>query len=283
MRQGVSWTTGFPRRLRSNKACEQAGIGERRTIYNRPRSPTEAADTKCLVKSADDDTMARRSLGTAQLFRDRADAGRALGSLLSQYRGHSNVLVLGLPRGGIPVAYEVALAIDAELDALIVRKISVEAYPELAIGAVADGGGLYVNERLVRELGISETLLDSRVVNARDELREYQQAYRGNHRAPAINGRVVIVVDDGIATGASMKVALQSVRTSNPAELVCAVPVAPTDFAERLNGFADRFFCVLPVSEFRAVGQFYENFDQVPRDEVRRLLVNAREMQSRRA
>ena len=216
-------------------------------------------------------------------FRNRTEAGRALGDMLARYRECSDVLVLGLPRGGVPVAYEVANAIDAELGVLIVRKVSLDIYPEFAIGAVADWDGLYVNEELVRELGISEDLLDSRITHAREELRRYQEAYRGNLQSPVIEGRIVIVVDDGIATGASMKVALQTVRTLNPAELVCAIPVAPADFAERLNGYADQFYCVLRAPELRAVGEFYANFDQVPEVSVRQFLEKAHGKRSYRA
>lgn len=220
---------------------------------------------------------------TRRTFRDRTDAGGAVASLLRQYRHRSDVLVLGLPRGGIPVAYEVAMAINAELDALIVRKISLAPYPELAIGAIADGGYVYANDDLLRDLGITEQVFNARLASAQNELSRYQRVYRGNDPPPVIDGRVVIVVDDGIATGASMKVALQSVRALNPTELVCAVPVAPSDSAQRLNGLVDRFFCVLSAPEFRAVGEFYENFNQVSEDEVCRLLANARELRKNRA
>lgn len=221
--------------------------------------------------------MERKPSVITRIFPNRTEAGRALGGLLRQCNHSSDALVLGLPRGGIPVAYEVARALNAEMDALLVRKISIASYPELAIGAVADGGVVYVNHELLRELGISERAFHERLAIENAELLRRQRVFRGDRQPPAINGRLVFVVDDGIATGASMKVALQSVRALNPAEVVCAVPVAPTDFEQRLAGCADRFFCVLSVSDFRAVGQFYENFDQVSESEVCRLLTKARE------
>lgn len=221
--------------------------------------------------------MEQRPFAIKRIFPNRTDAGRALGNLLRQYSHRPDALVLGLPRGGIPVAYEVAKALHAELDALIVRKVSVASYPELAVGAVADGGVVYVNHEILRELGISQWAFDERLAVEKNELLRRQRLYRGNHQPPVICGRLVFVVDDGIATGASMKVALQAVRALHPSEVVCAVPVAPTDFEQRLAGCADRFFCVLPISDFRAVGEFYENFDQVSDLEVCQLLTKAHE------
>ena len=204
-------------------------------------------------------------------FRDRADAGRALVRALAHYAG-AETLVLGLPRGGVPVAYEVARALGAELDVLVVRKLGVPFQPELAMGAIASGGALARNEDVIRLAGVSAAQF-ARVRAAEDaELRRREALFRGRRAWPRIAGRVVIVVDDGLATGASMRAALAALRSLKPARLVVAVPVAPADAALRLADAADEFVCLEAPADFAAVGQFYEDFRQTTDEDVRALL-----------
>lgn len=205
-------------------------------------------------------------------FLDRADAGKALAAKLFEYRGLPDLLVLGLPRGGVPVAYEVATALGAELDVLIVRKIGAPSFPELAVGAIASGGALYVNEDIKHELGVTEELFQTEVARETEELHRREHLYRKARRRLRVSGRTVIVVDDGVATGASMLAALLALKSLKPAALICAIPVAPPETAEKLTQVADRLVCVELAANFRAVGQFYQIFDQTSDEEVCRLL-----------
>lgn len=209
-------------------------------------------------------------------FRDRADAGRALARALARYRGEPDLLVLGLPRGGVPVAAEVARVLGAELDVLVVRKLGVPFQPELAMGAIASGGALARNEDVIRLAGVGAAQFE-RVRAAEDaELRRREALFRGERPPLRVAGRVVIVVDDGLATGASMRAALVALRGLRPARLVAAVPVASPDAAQRLAGVADEFVCVLAPGSFAAVGQFYEDFGQTTDADVRALLARPR-------
>ena len=206
-------------------------------------------------------------------FRDRVDAGRALARALAHHGG-ADTLVLGLPRGGVPVAYEVARALDAELDVVVVRKLGVPFQPELAMGAVASGGALARNEDVIRLAGVSEAQFERVRASEEAELRRREALFRGRRPAPRVAGRVVIVVDDGLATGASMLAALAALRSLKPARLVAAVPVAPPDAAARLAG-ADEFVCLDAPAGFAAVGQFYQDFGQTSDEDVRALLRRA--------
>lgn len=212
---------------------------------------------------------------SAQLFRNRTAAGRALAQRLQHYAGRGDVIVLGLPRGGVPVAYEVATALGAELDVLVVRKLGVPFHPELAMGAIASGGAVYLNDEVVRMAGVNERQLQAVLERERLELTRREQQYRARRSPIDISDRIVIVVDDGMATGASMRAGLSALRNLGPARLIAAVPVAPADAAGRLVDLADEFVCVSTPAEFRAVGQFYEHFEQVDDDEVRELLARA--------
>jgi putative phosphoribosyl transferase len=191
---------------------------------------------------------------------------------LTAHRGRPDVVVLGLARGGVPVGWEIAAALTAPLDVFLVRKLGVPGWQELAMGAIASGGGRVVNDRLVRSLGITSEQLDAAIARETDELQRREVAYRGGNRGIDLNGREVILVDDGIATGASMFAALQTVRASDPARLVVAVPVGPRSAYRRLRTEVDEVvFAVMP-ERFEAVGEVFEDFHQVTDDEVQTAL-----------
>ncbi|MDT5128042.1 MAG: putative phosphoribosyl transferase, partial [Mycobacterium sp.] len=200
------------------------------------------------------------------------EAGRVLAGLLAAHRGRPAVIVLGLARGGVPVGWEIAAALQAPLDVFLVRKLGVPNWPELAMGAIASGGGRVVNDHLIRSRGVTSEQLDAAIGRETDELRRREAAYRGGDHVVDLGGREVILVDDGIATGASMFAALQAVRASGPARVVVAVPVGPRSAYRRLREQVDEVvFAVMP-DRFEAVGQVYADFHQVTDDEVRATL-----------
>jgi putative phosphoribosyl transferase len=208
-------------------------------------------------------------------FRDRMEAGRLLAELLREYAGRDDVIVLALPRGGVPVAYEVAQALGAPLDVFVVRKLGVPGHEELAMGAVATGGVLVLDEGLVRALGIPEEEL-RRVVDA--ELRELERRdaeYRGDREPPDVEGKTVILVDDGLATGSTMRAAALAVRRLNPARVVVAVPVAAEETCDAFREVVDDVVCGVTPTPFRAVGLWYEDFSQTTDEDVRNLLEGA--------
>jgi putative phosphoribosyl transferase len=210
------------------------------------------------------------------LFRDRIDAGRTLAESLRQYRGQ-NVLVLGIPRGGVPLAAEVAEAIEGELDVIVARKLGAPGSRELAIGAVTSNGGRYLNESLIEEIGVSDQYLERITAAEMDEAHRRETRFREDRPAPKIEDRTVIVVDDGLATGATMRASVRSVRLSAPAQLIVAVPVGSREACEGLEEEADEVVCLHRPETFWAIGGFYENFeptedDEVRDDEVRRIL-----------
>ncbi len=204
-------------------------------------------------------------------FRDRVEAGRILAERLSAYRG-KDVLVLGIPRGGVPVAAEVARSLDAELDVLVARKLGAPGQEELAIGAVTANGGEFVNEELVGYLGVSQAYLERVKRGQMDEARRREALFRGNRPAEQIQGRVVILVDDGLATGATMRAAARSVRRHRPARLIVAVPVGSREACADLRGEADEVVCPRIPDYFGAVGYFYENFQPTEDAEVQSIL-----------
>ena len=211
-----------------------------------------------------------RIFGPEPLFRDRRDAGRALAARLERYRGW-DALVLGLPRGGVVVAAEVARQLDAELDVVVARKLGAPISPEVAIGAVTASERV-LNEELIRELDVSEAYLSGVTAVEQREARRREAWLRGNRPPPRIAGRSVIVVDDGLATGATMRAAVRSVRKQSPAHLVVAVPVGAREACEALRAEADEVVCLHAPASFGAVGSYYLRFDQTSDDEVRRLL-----------
>jgi putative phosphoribosyl transferase len=214
--------------------------------------------------------LARRN--ARRTFRDRRDAGRVLAEELASYRGKDNLVVLGLARGGVPVGWEVASVLHAPLDVFLVRKLGVPQWEELAMGAIATGGGVVVNDNLVRNLGISDEQLQAAIDRETEELNRRESAYRGGRGPVDIAGNTVILVDDGIATGASMLAAVRAVRAANPAKVVVAVPVGPESACQQLAEEADDVVCATMPPGFEAVGQVFEDFHQVTDDEVRELL-----------
>ena len=214
--------------------------------------------------------LARRN--ARRTFRDRREAGQVLAEALSSYRGKDNLLVLGLARGGVPVGWEVADFLRAPLDVFLVRKLGVPQWQELAMGALASGGGLVVNDSLIQNLGISDEQLQAAIDRETEELHRRERAYRGDHPPADVEGKTVILVDDGIATGASMLAAVRAVRAANPAQIVVAVPVGPPSACRQLGGEADDVVCATMPPGFEAVGQVFADFHQVTDDEVRELL-----------
>ena len=214
--------------------------------------------------------LTRRDAG--RVFRDRREAGDVLARELASYRDRSNVQVLGLARGGVPVGAQVAHALHAPLDVFLVRKLGVPQWEELAMGALASGGGVVINESLVRSLGISDDHMQAAIERETDELHRREHAYRGDRPPLALGGKTVILVDDGIATGASMLAAVRAVRAEAPAAVVVAVPVGPQSTCRDLAAEADDVVCAMTPPGFEAVGQVYEDFHQVTDDEVRELL-----------
>ena len=206
------------------------------------------------------------------LFQNRADAGLQLALHLTGYAGRGDVLVMGLPRGGVPVAFEVAQKIHAPLDVLIVRKLGVPGYEELAMGAIATGGIRVLNEPIVRSLQIPKTIIDAVVAAEEVELKRRERIYRGNKALWEIGGKTVLLIDDGIATGSTMRAAIQVLRKQQPARLVVAVPYAPLSVYDELEGQADESVILNSTETFWAVGQAYADFSQVTDEEVTRLM-----------
>lgn len=208
-------------------------------------------------------------------FEDRRDAGRQLAQRLDAYAGRPGVLVLALPRGGVPVGYEIASRLGAPLDVLVVRKLGVPGHEELAMGAIASGGIQVVDQRIVNALGISREAFEAVEHSERGELERREQMFRGGRAALAVDGMTVILVDDGLATGASMAAAIDAIRTRNPAHVVVAVPVAPPETCAALGERADEMICLVTPDRMYAVGAWYEDFTQTTDAEVRQLLETA--------
>ena len=214
--------------------------------------------------------LIRRDAG--RVFRDRREAGDVLAQKLASYRDRTNVQVLGLARGGVPVGSQVAHALHAPLDVFLVRKLGVPQWEELAMGALASGGGVVINENLVRSLGISDEQMQEAIERETDELHRREHAYRGDRPPVELTEKTVILVDDGIATGASMLAAVRAVKAQGPAQVVVAVPVGPASTCRELATEADDVVCATMPPGFEAVGQVFADFHQVSDDEVRELL-----------
>ncbi|CAN5141292.1 phosphoribosyltransferase [soil metagenome] len=210
-------------------------------------------------------------------FADRAAAGERLARELAEYRGRGDVLVLGLPRGGVPVAYPVARSLGAPLDVFLVRKLGVPGHEELAMGALASGGVRVLNPEVMQRLEIDDAALDEVTARERRELERRERAYRGERSAPEVRDRTVILVDDGLATGSTMRAAASALREEEPAELVVAVPVAASEVCDKFRDQVDRVVCAEMPERLHAVGLWYEDFAQTTDDEVRGLLALARE------
>jgi predicted phosphoribosyltransferase len=206
------------------------------------------------------------------LFRDRADAGRQLAVRLMHYSGRDDVIVLALPRGGVPVGYEVAKALGAPLDVFVVRKLGVPGQEELAMGAIASGGVRVENTDVVQQLGIEDWVIDAAAERERPELLRRELAYRGDGPPPAVRGKVAILVDDGLATGSTMRAAVAAVRQLDPARVAVAVPVGAAETCADFAGEADEAVCVHEPDPLYAVGHWYDDFTQTTDTEVRQLL-----------
>jgi putative phosphoribosyl transferase len=209
------------------------------------------------------------------LYKNRTAAGQFLAEELAAYANRPDVLVLALPRGGVPVAFEVAKALNAPLDVFVVRKLGVPDQPELAMGAIASGGVRVLNQDIVRSLRLTETEISREEAKQRQELERRERLYRGNRPFPVIRGHTVIVVDDGLATGATMRAAIMALLTQQPARLVVAVPVAAPQTCQELESEVDEVVCAVTPTPFYSVGLWYENFPQTSDEEVRSLLEKA--------
>jgi predicted phosphoribosyltransferase len=205
-------------------------------------------------------------------FFDRADAGRQLAGRLAAYAGRSGLVVLGLPRGGVPVAYEVARELRAPFDVFLVRKLGVPGHAELAMGAIAEGGVEVLNDDLIHDLAIPQKIVQQVAVRERIELDRRDALYRDGRPLPAVRGRTVILVDDGLATGSTMQAAVTALRRLEPARVIVAVPVGAPETCDRMGRFADEVVCLIAPEPFQAVGLWYDEFTQIPDEEVKRLL-----------
>lgn len=214
-------------------------------------------------------------------FIDRRHAGRVLAQALLHHAGEKDLIVLGLPRGGVPVAYEVSKALRSPLDVMVVRKLGVPGWEELAMGAIASGGIRVMNQDVVLATGVAPEAIERAVATQQRELERRELRYRGHTRAPEIAGKTVILIDDGIATGASIRAAIQAIRSQAPTELIVAVPVAAPETCAELRPMVDDLVALLTPDNFTAVGQWYDDFSQTSDEEVTQLLRQASEDQSR--
>lgn len=208
-------------------------------------------------------------------FKDRIAAGQFLAGELAEYANRPEVLVLGLPRGGVPIAFEVATALNAPLDVFVVRKLGVPGQEELAMGAIASGGVRVLNDDIVRSLNISEREIDKVAAREQRELERREHLYRDERPSPIIKGRTVILVDDGLATGATMRAAVVALRQHQPTQIVVAVPVSSPDTCQQFQTEVDEIVCALTPQPFYSVGLWYENFPQTTDEEVHDLLNKA--------
>lgn len=212
------------------------------------------------------------------IYRDRVDAGKQLATKLGDYADRDDVLVLALPRGGVPVAYEVAKALRAPLDIFLVRKLGVPGHEELAMGAIATGGIRVLNDDVVRYLRIPNDVIDAVAEEELKELERRERAYRGNRVEPNIRGKTVILVDDGLATGSTMRAAVAALRQQDPARIVVAVPVSATQTCDEYRMGVDEIICAKTPEPFMGVGMWYRDFSQTSDEEVREILAQAEKL-----
>lgn len=212
-------------------------------------------------------------------FRDRTEAGRVLAAKLEKYAGRPDVLVLALPRGGVPVGFEVAAALDAPLDVFLVRKLGVPGHQELAMGAIATGGVRVLNDEVVQGLGIPADAIYQVATREQEELERRERAYRGDRPPPDVRGRIAILVDDGLATGSTMRAAVAALRQQQPARIVVAVPTAAPQTCEEFRHEVDEIVCATTPEPFWAVGLWYQDFSETTDDQVRDLLARAAQAQ----
>jgi putative phosphoribosyl transferase len=214
-------------------------------------------------------------------FADRVEAGRVLAELLATYEGRKDVIVLALPRGGVPVAFEVACALGTPLDVFLVRKLGAPGQEELAMGAIASGDVVVMNDDVVRGLKIPREVVEMEVASERLELARREAIYRGGRPPLDVRGKTVILVDDGLATGSTMRAAVAALRRQKPARIVVAVPIGARSTCAELQKFADECICAVAPDYFRAVGLWYDDFKQTEDDEVCHLLARAAQGKSR--
>ncbi|MGB7847545.1 MAG: phosphoribosyltransferase [Candidatus Acidiferrum sp.] len=212
---------------------------------------------------------------TTYLFRDRTEAGQLLAQKLREYANRADVVVLALPRGGVPVAFEVARVLNAPLDVFVVRKLGVPGHEELAMGAIASGGVRVLNQDVLRVLGISRGLVDLVAQREQRELQRREREYRDGRSPADIRGRTVILVDDGLATGSSMRVAAIALKKKDPSKIIAAVPVGAPETCAEFESDVDKVVCAASPEPFRAVGEWYRDFSQTSDEEVRDLLSEA--------
>jgi len=210
-------------------------------------------------------------------FRNRRDAGCILASYLDLYADRPDVVILALPRGGVPVGFELARALRAPLDVMVVRKLGVPGHEELAMGAIASGGVRILNDDVIQMLGIRPETIEGVAEQEQQELARREAAYRGNRGPAAVKGRTVILVDDGLATGSTMRAAVAALRTLQPSRIVIAVPTAAAETCRELKAEADDVVCAMTPAPFFGVGQWYDDFSQTTDEEVHRLLQEAAE------
>src|SRR5881275_1211422 len=210
-----------------------------------------------------------------RVFPNRNEAGRELAEKLVSYAGRDDVIVLGLPRGGVPVAFEVAQRLGAPLDVFIVRKLGVPGFEELAAGAIASGGVRVLNEDVMRAIPHADEAIEAVTARETAELERREHEYRDGRPAPELRDRIVILIDDGLATGATMRAAVKALRQSAAAKIVVAVPVGPPDTCHEIEEQADETVCLSMPEFFQAVGQYYEDFSQTTDEDVRQLLTSA--------
>lgn len=206
------------------------------------------------------------------IFRDRSDGGRALAESLRSYARRDDVVVLALPRGGVPVGFEVARALGAPLDVFLVRKLGLPGHPEVAMGAIASGGVRVLDLPLIRRAGVPSAEVERVTREEERELKRRERSYRAGKPPLEVAGRIVLLVDDGLATGASMRAAVEALRKLRPRRVIVAVPVGPETTCHGLRSLADDVVCVATPEPFDAVGRFYDDFDQTSDEEVRALL-----------
>lgn len=209
------------------------------------------------------------------MFFDRKDAGKQLAKLAAKYKNQKDIIVIGLPRGGVVTAYEVAIFLNAPLDIVCPRKVGAPNNPELALGAVTETGKGFFNNNLIRQLHVSSKYLEEEIAKEKERAQSRLALYRKGKTSLNLQGKIVLIVDDGLATGATMKAAILAIRDQKAAKIVVAVPVSPPDTATEIQEMVDDFLCLGTPWTFQAVGQFYERFDQTENEEVISLLEQA--------
>ncbi len=209
------------------------------------------------------------------IYKDRKDAGKKLASLLKNYKGRKDIIVLALPRGGVVVGYEVSKVLKCPLDIIIIRKIGCPSQPELAIGAVSETGAIVLNENIISAYGVPKEFIEKEISMQREEISRRKNLYRGGKDIPQLDGKTVLLIDDGVATGATIKAAISTLKKENISSLVVALPVASKEAAQEIREMVDEWICPEIPDWFNAVGEFYQDFRQISDEEVIKILKNS--------